>query len=148
MVTRIERVTITDYLTRSGWKLTRPEPDSGADRSEWWDAPGGQRISVPPAQGWSDQDARIVAAKIGQIDAVPPHQVMGTQPPFDPKSDPVLHTNGRGKAHRGAFADADDARRERHMKREHSTEPDRALFISGTATLDEAHDWFHYRFDH
>lgn len=148
MVTKIERVTITDYLTRAGWKLTRSEPDTGWDRSEWWDAPGGQRISLPPAQGWSNQDAQIAAAKIGKVDAVPPHQVTGTPPPFDPKSDPVLHVNGRGRPHLAAFADADDARRERHMKREHSTEPDRALAISGTGTLDEAHDWFHDRFDH
>ena len=145
----VPRTAITDYLTRAGWTLTREAPQSGLDQNDWYDAPEQRgRVALPPAQGWSLQDAHAAARRIGQIDSVPPHVVMGTAPPFDPKSDPVLHTNGRGKAHRSAFADADDARRERHMKREHSTEPERAVFISGTGTLDEAHDWFHYQFDH
>ena len=144
---RIPRSAITDYLTRSGWTLIREASSSVIGQADWWDAPTGQRISLPSYQGWTDDDARTAARKIGQIAGVPPHQVMGTPAPFDPKSDPVLHFNGRGRAHHVAFAEADDARQERHMKREHSADPKRALIIAGAATLTEAHHYFHDRLE-
>lgn len=145
---RIPRDSITGYMTRAGWTLTREALSSAIGQADWWDAPTGQRISLPPHQGWTDNDARTAARTIGQIDGVPWYEVMGVPAPFDPKSDPVLHVNGRDRAHHAAFAEADDARRERHMKREHSADPERALSISGTGTLAEAHEFFHDRFDH
>lgn len=144
---RIPRKRITDYLIQSGWTLTREASSSVIGQTDWWDSPSGVRIALEPHQGWTDQDARSVARRIGEIDKVPPHQVMGTEPPFDPKSDPVLHTNGRGRAHHAAFVAADGARQERHMKREHQAEPDRALLIAGAATLTEAHAYFHDRLE-
>lgn len=144
----IARDTITDYLKRADWKLTREAPQSGRDQNEWWDSPTGERISLPPAQGWTLQDAHRVAGRIAAIDRVPAHQVMGTEPPFDPKSDPVLHYNGRGRAHYAAFRESDDARQARHLTREHSAPPERTRLITGLDTLADAHEWLHDRFDH
>jgi len=143
----IERSAITGYLIRSGWTLAREGSSSVIGQTDWWDSPGGVRVSLPQYQGWTDQDGRNAAHRIGEIDGVPPHEVMGTEPPFDPKSDPVLHVNGRGRAHQAAFRDADEARQQRHLKREHSLDPERALRVTGTATLHDAHEFAHDRIE-
>lgn len=139
----LERSAITGHLTRLGWTLTRTDPD----QCEVWKPPAGPTIRLDPDQGWTDADARTAARRISEIDGTPWHEVLGVPAPFDPKSDPVLHVNGRGRPHEEAFRSADEARQARHLKREHSIDPERALIISATGTLPEAHEWLHYRFD-
>ena len=143
----LERSAITGHLTRAGWTLTREASPAVIDQADWWDSPSGKRISLPPHQGWTDDDARTAAHRISAIDGTAWHEVLGVPAPFDPKSDPVLHVNGRDQAHDAAFTAADDARRERHLKREHSITPESALTIAGADSLTEAHAWLHYKFD-
>jgi hypothetical protein len=143
----IERSAITNYLIRTGWTLAREGSSSVIGQTDWWDSPGGVRISLPQYTDWTDQEGRNAGRRIGEIDGVPPHVVMGTEPPFDPKSDPVLHVNGRGRGHQAAFRDADDARQQRHLKREHSIDSDKALRVAGATTLPEAHKFIHDRLE-
>jgi hypothetical protein len=139
----LERSAIIGHLTRLGWTLTRTD----SDHSEIWQPPAGPTIRIEPVQGWTDDDARTAARRVSAIDGTPWHEVLGVPAPFDPKSDPVLHVNGREAEHAAAFRDADEARQIRHLKREHSIAPESAVTISGADPLPEAHEWLHYKFD-
>ena len=147
------RTVIVEYLTAgAAWSLVEPAP---IDRPgwEWWRHSAGETVALPAADEWEtdSQEARQrvyrLAARIAECDRVPLHLVTGATP-FDPKTDPVLHFNGRGRKHYDAFRTADQERQHRHIRREHSSDPDRACLIAGTDSLTEAHEWLHDRFDH
>jgi hypothetical protein len=177
----VERARIIGYLAGAGWTRDRrgqgPDP-ALPDRFEGWARADGQFIvAVPTADAWptmTPQEYSRMLNQVSEADRTPRHIITGVTP-FDPRTDPILHANGRGRRHDNAFrAEAED-RQIRHLRREHSTDPDSVRRLATSPSLDgalcdgcqfpgscgertgpcesllaslaEAHSWHHERFD-
>jgi hypothetical protein len=177
----VERARIIGYLAGAGWTKDNrgPGPDPAlSDRFEGWARAEGRFIvAVPTAAAWPTMTPQEYARMLNQVseaDRTPRHIITGVAP-FDPRTDPILHINSRGRRHDAAFRAETEARQVRHIQREHRTDPESVRWLATPPSRDsglcdgcqspascgewsrpcaallvslaEAHSWHHERFD-